>query len=114
MLDPKHRRTGEDEYEHYHFIYSRQQLPRDAFKQGRWEQFPYHWLILLVLAITAAFFLIVFIFLRKVVPMMARLKQGNTMVEEQPEPQDDLAVPPSSDRNQIAPQVAIETEEKMG
>ena len=113
LRDPKHVRDGSDEHEHYHFIYNRQQLPLNAYQQSQIETIPYHWLFILIFVITLAFLLIVFIFTRKVVPLLARLKAGGTMVEEPEEPQDDLAVPPSSDRNQIAPQVAIETEEGM-
>lgn len=48
--------------------------------------------------------------------MIARLRQGSSLVEDpEPEPRnDDMEVPPSSDRNQIGPENNLQTEEKMG
>jgi hypothetical protein len=61
-------------------------------------------------AVAAILILFTYLFTRKIVPLLARLKNSN-LVEEEPGPEhkDDLEVPASSDRNQRAPDIAIET-----
>lgn len=104
-----------DEHEHYRFIYNRQQIPLASYQQNQIESIPYHYLIVLFLSIGAILVLFTYLFTRKIVPLLARLRTSN-LVEEEPaqEHRDDLEVPASSDRNQRAPDVAVETEERMG
>ena len=87
-----------------------------AYQQGQIQSIPYHWLFALVFAIAAVFLMIVLVCTRKIIPMIARLRQGSSLVEDpEPEPRnDDMEVPPSSDRNQIGPENNLQTEEKMG
>jgi hypothetical protein len=103
--------SGRDEHEHYRFIYGRQQIPLQSYQQNQIESIPYHYLILLLVAIGAILILCTYIFSRKCVPLIARLRNSN-LVEEEPaqEHKDDLEVPASSDRNQRAPDIAVETE----
>ena len=109
------RFASSDEHEHYRFIYNRQQIPLATYQQNQLESIPYHFLILLVLSIAAVLLLFTYLFTRKIVPLLARLRSSN-LLEKEPaqEQRDDLEVPASSDRNQRAPDVAVETEERMG
>jgi hypothetical protein len=108
-------KAGWDEHEHYKFIYPRQQLPLETYQQDQIESIPYHYLVLLLAATAAILILCTYLFTRKIVPLLARLKNSN-LVEEEPaqEHKDDLEVPASSDRNQRAPDIAVETEDKFG
>lgn len=57
----------------------------------------------------ALFLLLTYLFTRKIVPMIARLKNSNLVEDQDPQPErkDDLEVPASSDRNQRAPDVVV-------
>ena len=75
----------------------------------------YGYLALIVGSILLILVVFTYLFTRKIVPWIARLRNSR-MIEEQehPENKDDLEiVPPSSDRNQRAADLAVETEEKM-
>lgn len=114
--DSRYSSPSADEHEHYRFIYSRQQIPLESFKQNEIESIPYSYLALIVVSIVGILILFTYIFTRKIVPLIARLKNSN-LVEEEPannEHRDDFEVPASSDRNQRMPETAIETEDRMG
>ena len=103
-----------DLHEHYRFVYSRQQVPIATYQPTQIETIPYLYLILLLVSLALVFLLCTYLFTKKIVPIIARLRNSNLVEEEPPiDPRDDLEVPASSDRNQRAPDVAVETEEKM-
>jgi hypothetical protein len=81
--DSQAKLPSSDEHEHYRFIYNRQQIPLASYQQNQIESIPYHFLILLVISIGAILVLFTYLFTRKIVPLLARLKNSN-LVEEEP------------------------------
>ena len=105
----------QEQHEHYQFIYNRQQMPLENYQPNKLEETPYSMIILVFVGIIVVLVLITFLFTRKIAPMIAKISR-NQMVEEypDPEPQNDMEeVPPSSDRNQRAPDMQMGTEEGM-
>lgn len=90
-------------------------MPIEAYRQGQIEAIPYHYLVPIVVSIAGLFLLLTYLFTRKIFPLLARLKNSNLVEEEAAggERKDDLEVPASSDRNQRAAAVVIETEDQM-
>lgn len=75
--DSKFSTSASDEHEHYRFIYHRQQIPKELYEQNQIESIPYHYLILLILSIGAVLVLFTYLFTRKIVPLVARLRNSN-------------------------------------
>jgi hypothetical protein len=112
--DTRYQPSIADQHEHYRFIYSRQQMPLEAYKPSQIESIPYGFLAIIVASIILILLLVTYLFTRKIAPWIARLKNNN-LVEDQDQQgnKDDLEiVPPSSDRNQRAQDI-VETEDKM-
>lgn len=89
-------------------------MPLESFKQSKIESIPYHFLLLIVLSIAGLLMLLSYLLTRKIIPMLARLKNSNLVEEKEQQQEPELAeVPPSSDRNQRAVEVVIETEDQF-
>lgn len=58
-------------------------MPLGSFKQSTFESIPYHFLLLLILSIAALLLLFTYLFTRKIVPMLARLKNSNLVEEKE-------------------------------
>ena len=114
--DPRYVTPSADEHEHYRFVYNRQQMPLTSYKPSQIEAIPYHLLLLIFAGCAALLLLLTWLLTRKIFPWIARLR-GSALVEEPEEPpleRDDLeVVPPSSDRNQRAADLQVDTDEKM-
>ena len=89
----------EERFEHYRFVYHTQEVPLQVFKDYTVASRDY-WIIaligagvLLLITITCC------ICVKKIVPIISRLFQGNALVEETKEDKEFDVIPPSSDRN---------------
>jgi hypothetical protein len=61
-----------------------------------------------VISITSLFLLVTYVFMHKIIPLIARVKNSNLVEEKDVQPEIELVeVPPSSDRNQRAVEVVI-------
>jgi hypothetical protein len=78
----KLRNPSSDEHEHYRFIYNRQQMPLESYKQSQIESIPYHLIIVIVLSAIVLLLLATYLFTSKIIPLLARLKNSN-LVEDQ-------------------------------
>lgn len=89
-------------------------MPLESFKQSNIERLPYHFILLIVLSIAGLLLLMTYLFSRKILPLLARLKNSNLVEEKEQQAEPEMAeVPPSSDRNQRAVEAVIETEDKF-
>lgn len=100
----RQRNPSSDEHEHYRFIYNRQQMPLESYRQSQIESIPYHFIVVIVMSAAVLLLLFTYLCTRKIIPMLARLKNSN-LVEDQDlqADKDAIEVPPSSDRNQRQP-----------
>ncbi len=78
----KLRNPSSDEHEHYRFIYNRQQMPLESYKQSQIESIPYHLIIVIVLSAAVLLLLFSYLCTRKIIALLARLKNSN-LVEDQ-------------------------------
>ncbi len=89
----------EERFEHYRFIYHTQEVPLQVFKDYTVASRDY-WIIALIGTVVLLLItLTCCICIKKIVPIISRLLQGNALVEENKEDKDFDVIPPSSDRN---------------
>ena len=110
--DPRFVTSIADEHEHYRFIYNRQQMTNTSYKPSQIEEIPYLYLILIFVGVVLVLVIGTYLFVYKIAPMIARLRSSNMVEEPEEAPnRDDLeVVPPSSDRNQRAADLQVETD----
>ena len=89
----------EERFEHYRFIYHTQEVPLQVFKDYNVASRDY-WIIALISTVVLLLITVTCcICIKKIVPIISRLLQGNALVEENKEDKEFDVIPPSSDRN---------------